>query len=667
MRKSLNLLLAAKAAGENGIGRVISMLEDMKSKSEAQMQEEAIKFKGFQQWCTSTTTELAASIEKLNEEISEGKNQLAAHTAKSSELGEKIEKNNGEIAKITIDRAAKKAAREEDNAEFLKVKKDYEVSITAVNKAIEVLKAQPANVAQGSEPDAKKAALLEVEASSMARAQKDLISMLVTSAPPKGAAYENQSGGVVQMLKDLAEQFQEELNKEQEMETKKQGESNKLVMSLTGQIENLQSETKRLNQGKSKADKLAGEAQQEIQGDSQTLAIDSKSEKEVKANCELKDAEFADRTELRDGELETLAQVLEVMAGIKDKKTAAGLIETSSDEALSFLQMSSWKLSSENDQITRVLSYLQKQGKIRKSKTLQLLALQASANPAFKKINKMIQDMIDRLKAESLAETGKFGECSVLMSENKSDLESSQEKQDEVKASIDEELGTVGTTAQKIKELTAADNNAKSEMMEATKVRNDDSVTNAATIKEAREGENAVEQALGILNDFYSGAAKATSLMQQSPVEADDQPDTWDSSFQGNQQGSSDVVNFLEVIQADFLKLRSETEASEAQDQKAYEEFVKESQLATASRKSNLEHAKATNAAAKKDLSAAKSSLADQQKVHAGLVEQKRVIEQEKGCAAMSDKTPEELYENRSKARAQEIEDLKNALVMLKK
>lgn len=642
------------ARGENGIQRVIDMLATMKSKSESDKQEESVKFSSFSQWCSSTKSELAANIEKLGEEISEGKNIIAAETSKAKEMADKSAKNAAEIQQISADRESKKKARAADKASFLEIKADYETSITAVEKAITVLKSQPKIVSQG--------ALMQIQSSSMSKAQKDLISLLVTGAPD-AHAYENHSGGVVAMLEDLKAKFIEELSAEQVAETTKEGESNKIVMSLSGNIENLEEEKKRFDGARAKHDKAAADAQAELEDDEATLAADQASQKEVTGNCKTKQSEFAERSSLRDQELVALQQALDVIKGISNKKTATGLVQESQD-AVSFLQLQ----GDRRESVERVTKFLSHEGQKQNSKQLQLLALKVAAGGPFDKVLKMIGDMIDRLKAETLEETGKQGQCLVWMSENKSDLESSEERLTELKGTIDEQTGLSGASAQKIKDLSQAEADSASSLKDAAKVRETESTTNAATVADAKEGEDAVDQALQILNDFYSKASTATSLMQseQAPVDASDTPATWDSSFQGNQQGGSDVINILEVIQADFLKLRSETEASEAAAKKAYDDFVNEQSVSKAARDASVAHAKQALSAAKAALAAAEKDLASQQRMHSGFIEQKRVIEQDKGCIASSDKSPDELFKERMEARDKEIESLRNALDLLK-
>jgi len=644
--------VSATVKAENGISRVLSMLADMKSKSESEGQAEKVAYKEFESWCSTTSTQLGANIEKLGEEISEGKNTINAQTAKAKGNDDKSAKNVGEISKLVNARADKKSARKADNKEFLIIKSDYETSIASIEKAIGVLKNQPKVVSQQS-------ALLEIEQSSLSKAQKELVTLLVTGSPA-AHAYEHHSSGVIGMLDDLKAQFIAELNAEIEQETKKAGETNKLVMTLSGQVENLEEEKKRFDGSAGKHRKMAAGAQSELEDDESALAADKKTLLTTTSTCTTKSDDFAARTELREGELTALNHATEVIQGIADKKTASGFVQT-----MSFMQISS-NTESDKRKMQKVKQLLKSAGQQQASKKLQLIALKVSEGGAFDKVMGMIEQMMDRLKAEALEESGKHGQCMVWMSENKSDLDTSAGKMADLRATIDEQTGTAGTTAEKIKDLAITSNEAGTALAEAGKVRAIESKENAATVADAKEGEDAVDQALQILNEFYAKATEAMALVQTGAEDSVGQPSTWDSSFQGNQGGGSDVINLLEVIQADFLKLRTDTESAEAASAKAYKTFLEEEQIATAARQSELAHTKSAHANAERSLSAAQGDLGNEENVHSGFVEQKRVIEQDKGCVALSNKTPDELFKERMDARDNEIQSLNEALSVLK-
>merc|ERR1711972_768803 len=110
-------------------------------------------------------------------------------------------------------------------------------------------------------------------------------------------------------------------------------------------------------------------------------------------------------------------------------------------------------------------------------------------------------------------------------------------------------------------------------MAEATKIRNEEHETNMQTIKDAKEGQAAVEQALVILKEFYAKAGDATALLQQQPVA----PEIFDRPYKGMQSENGGVVGMLEVIESDFARLEAETKASEVTAQKEYDPFMTDS------------------------------------------------------------------------------------------
>merc|ERR1719506_1280213 len=66
-----------------------------------------------------------------------------------------------------------------------------------------------------------------------------------------------------------------------------------------------------------------------------------------------------------------------------------------------------------------------------------------------------------------------------------------------------------------------------------SKERSDESAENSATISEAEEGKEAVEQAIDVLSKFYKTAAKAAFMQEQTYASGvdDDAPDT---GFEGS-------------------------------------------------------------------------------------------------------------------------------------
>merc|ERR1719356_1974292 len=99
------------------------------------------------------------------------------------------------------------------------------------------------------------------------------------------------------------------------------------------------------------------------------------------------------------------------------------------------------------------------------------------------------------------------------------------------------------------------------------------------TIKTAKEGLEAVKEALKILKSFYKQAAKA-SFVQASPVDEDTSGPGFEGNYKGKQGASKAIIALLETIVSDFDRTDRKTEESEHQSQR---DFVDYEQTAKAS------------------------------------------------------------------------------------
>merc|ERR1719263_859645 len=94
---------------------------------------------------------------------------------------------------------------------------------------------------------------------------------------------------------------------------------------------------------------------------------------------------------------------------------------------------------------------------------------------------------------------------------------------------------------------------------------------NMDTLKVAKEGLEAVTEALLILKSFYSQAAKASAaLIQASPLDEDTKGPGFSGSYQGKQGSMKAVFALLEVIQSDFDRTIRKTEQAENKSHRAY-------------------------------------------------------------------------------------------------
>merc|ERR1719399_1888417 len=287
---------------------------------------------------------------------------------------------------------------------------------------------------------------------------------------------------------------------------------------------------------------------------------------ELTAVCEQKAADFEARQQLRAEELEAIGKAIEIISSSSvagsGEKYLPTLLQTKK-AALSQLRADARSPMQE-----RAEQYLQNQAKKINSRVLSMLAQRVSFEP-FKKVKKMIKDLIYRLMEEATEEATHKGWCDTELATNEQTRKEKTLAIETLNAEIDSLVAEIAQLTDEIVELTAA-------MAKATKFRGEEKAKNAETIKDAQEAQTAVAQAITVLKEFYAKAAEATALLQkQQPTP----PPIFDSPYTGMQGMKGGVVGMLEVIESDFARLESETAAAEATAQKEYEVFMSDSEI----------------------------------------------------------------------------------------
>merc|ERR1719236_285658 len=220
------------------------------------------------------------------------------------------------------------------------------------------------------------------------------------------------------------------------------------------------------------------------------------------------------------------------------------------------------------------------------SRLLAALAVRVSADP-FKKVKKMIKDLITRLLEEANEEATHKGWCDTELGTNAQTRTEKMEKVETLHAEIDELQSSIAFLTEEITVLTEQVAAIDAAVAKATKIREAEKAKNTQTIADAKGAQEAVNQALTVLNEFYAKAGEATAFMQQQP----EAPEIFDEPYKGMGGEAGGVVGMLEVIQSDFARLEAETKAAEEQAQKEYDAFMSDSEVDKAQKTKDFEHA----------------------------------------------------------------------------
>merc|ERR1719507_2333515 len=237
--------------------------------------------------------------------------------------------------------------------------------------------------------------------------------------------------------------------------------------------------------------------------------------------------------------------------------------------------------SSSSPTQARVAEYLRQKGQHLNSRVLSALAVRVADDP-FKKVKKMIKDLIVRLMEEANEEAEHKGWCDTELATNEKTRKEKTEAVETLHAEIDQLEASIAKLTSDIADLSKAVGELDAAMSKATQLRGDEKEKNTETIADSQAAQTAVAQALTVLKEFYAKAGEATALIQQA-----EEPEIFDSPYKGMGGEAGGVVGMLEVIESDFARLEADTKAAEATAQKEYDTFMTDSKVDKESKSSD--------------------------------------------------------------------------------
>merc|ERR1719502_1376154 len=310
--------MAVSASTVTPIQKVLTLMEDMKAKGIAAKNDEETKFSAFSSWCTNTkkskTDEINAGnqrMEQLSAGIEKARVTIKKLTARIQELEE-------DVGRFKKDEKSATTVRDAECADFQATNQDYSESIDAVSQAISVLKKQAYDRKQAA---LVQTSLLQVQSLKLLPStSKRVLTSFLQQDPelaynaPEANGYEFQSGGVVEMLEKLQDEFSSKRTDLQKEELGAQQAFEQIMQQLADNIENAEFEISK----KTKRRAQTQEAKSQAEGDlAQTTADRDEDQKyldETNALCKQKTADFESRQKLRAGEIEAVAKAIEIIS-----------------------------------------------------------------------------------------------------------------------------------------------------------------------------------------------------------------------------------------------------------------------------------------------------------------------------------------------------------------
>jgi len=298
------------------------------------------------------------------------------------------------------------------------------------------------------------------------------------------------------------------------------------------------------------------------------------------------------------------------------------------------------------------------------SRALSALAVRVTvAADHFVKVRGLIKDLIAKLKADANEEATQKGVCDTGMSKAIDDRDRANANIEAFNAAITESTATKNAREDEIETLNGQIAELKKGLLEATELRRGDKADNDHSVTMSQEGADAVNRALEILKGFYDKAFMQTAKYvppnsdREGNTVGDLAPDFAGDKYHGAQNESKGIVGILEVILSDFERTNKQTKKDEANSREAFEQLEKESNEDVDKKSERIKTAQGELSDAKAAILGAQGDKSDAQELLDSALESLETLE------AMCVKG-EETWEERKKAREEEIAALKEALTI---
>merc|ERR1711990_1284371 len=605
-----SLTFDVEAAKNRPVSKVITLLKDMLKQLEKEAEEDEEIYDKMACWWETNDKEKTKSIADAEARISDLTTKIEELTASSARLNTEIKNLEKEVAEnqAALDKAT--AIRQKQLAEFNEEEKDLLESISALKSAVTVLskhnsllqmpRSHIVGVAATVQNEMQKHATLlqgvlthkeRRVVSSFIQAPEDYFD----AEPTFKQSYAPQSGEIFGILKQMKETFETNLASSQKEEMANQKAYEELKAAKEDEIAAGQSQIDSKTQELADTDEKNAQAKQDIEDTKATLSADEQFLMMLKEKCQMTDSEWEERQKTRQLEMEACSKALAVLSS----DDAHDLFTKTFNPSL--LQKANAMHSERRAQASSLLSAVAKK---LQNPRLATLAVRVRLD-AFTRVKKAIDDMVAQLLKEKEDEIKHKDFCVEEFNTNELQTEKKERAKQDLTAKIEDLELT-------IKQLTEAIDTLKSEVAEmqvqlkrAGEDREKQNKEFQTTVADQRATQKLLAAALNILKGFYEKKAKMVLLQEQQP--AGPPPPPGFEAYKKN-AAAGGVMGMIQQIINDAKAMEAEAIHAEEEGQKAYEEFVKDTNGSIEEKSKDIVNKSETKAKAEADLVEAKEN-----------------------------------------------------------
>eukprot|EP00746_Dinoflagellata_sp_MGD_P162135 gnl/MRDRNA2_/MRDRNA2_89559_c0_seq1.p1 gnl/MRDRNA2_/MRDRNA2_89559_c0~~gnl/MRDRNA2_/MRDRNA2_89559_c0_seq1.p1 ORF type:complete len:716 (+),score=226.24 gnl/MRDRNA2_/MRDRNA2_89559_c0_seq1:81-2228(+) len=679
---------------EHPIAKILTLLDELQDQAKEEGKHEKADYMKYVDWCKESESTVKSAIKaekaeiaKQDVKISGLKDEIEVLTEDIAYLGKQIEEQEAaavEAKKIREEQAKLYAESQENADETIDAVADARQAMIDSEKQDGLLQLD-----QKTKKKVRSAAILmEFK---MSPAQHKTVEAFLHSASflqegasenPPEKDYEFKSGEVIDMFKDMGQDFKQEKKVGSNEETVLKNNYNREKKAREETIKSAKNakEDKTTLKGEKESAKAAAEdAKRE---EETALAADSALLESTQKDCTQMSNEWDERCKIRDDEITAMQMAQKILTKVTGVRTP--------DDPIAKKELISVHSNVSSRHLVKGISLIQNAAFLRrhdvsgdkKAEAIQLLKAAANRSGAvhvkalnqlasqlmtfdgpFDKLKSMIQKMIFRLMDEQRDEDAHKDWCDLEVERSTASKEDKDDKIEGFTKKLEAMDKAAKKATKKIAENEEKVQTLTEHMARETELRKNNHKDILITIKDSKDAQVALTNAISVLTAFYKESGMIAKepwefiQVSASGVKLPDSPKTWDSSYTGvanPKEGGNGVLALLDGVASKFSTMEAEARLQDETDQKAYEKDMaaKKVEIADTESATAMKEEKKTSLQGKID--AMSVQLKATTKENDAVVQYLKDLEP--ACAP-----GEGSYEDRKKARSDEIDALRKA------
>jgi chromosome segregation ATPase len=381
--------------------------------------------------------------------------------------------------------------------------------------------------------------------------------------------YASQSGEILGILKQMKEEMEMATAEGQKLEAGRSEDFSKLRAAKTAEIEAGERMEEQKEDELAKTANALAEAKEDVGQEKAILEENENFLKNMKKTCGDAEKNFDERKQMRQAELEAIAQTIEILTTDEAKDAASGTY------SLVQLQSSTKAVLSQKQARSRAAATLRAAAMRNSNGQLAMLATTVELD-AFEKVKEAIDEMIVMLKKQQEDEVKKNDWCKEEFKENEMTTLKTEDRKADLEAKIALLESDIKKLQEEIMEVKKQIEQAMVTLQKAGLDRQAENFDFQKTIADQTVTVDVINKALDRLAKYY----KSESFLQQ-PTEDGSVAPVAQMEYKPS-AGAAGVTQMLEKLAHEAEALMAESRKAEQDSQTAYEVLIGDTNAAIA-------------------------------------------------------------------------------------